>query len=217
MTGELLSPPPAAELVAERGGVVVDVRSARDFAHLHPRGALSLPFSVRGLADRLRTVLDTGTPIVLIAGLPDQRDAAVAQLDAGGFTLLGVVRGGFSGWYESFLPTARFAEVRAAQLAAGVRAPELTVLDVREPMEWETGHVPEATLIPLGELRGRVGELPRAGPIAVICEAGIRSSTAASVLEGAGFEEVVNVPDGTAGFREAGVPMQYTAEEGSEK
>jgi hydroxyacylglutathione hydrolase len=210
-----LSPPRALELAGESGGVVVDVRFQRDFARSHPQGALSLPYSDRGLAERLATVLDPATPVVLIAGLPDQRDAAVAQLHAGGFTVLGFVRGGFSGWNDAYLPIARFAEVRPPQLADGARAPDMTVLDVREPMEWETGHVPGAVLIPLGELRRRLDELPRSGPIAVICEAGIRSSTAASVLEGAGFSELLNAPDGTAGFRKAGLPMQYTGAEDS--
>ena len=44
--------------------------------------------------------------------------------------------------------------------AAELRAEGAFVLDVREPSEWLTGHIPDATLIPLGQLAGRVGALP---------------------------------------------------------
>ena len=94
-------------------------------------------------------------------------------------------------------------------IATEISEGKLTVLDVREPIEWEMGHVPEATLISLGELHNRTIELPRDSKVAVICEAGIRSSTAVSFLKSIGFSSIVNVPDGTGGYRAAGFPLFY--------
>ena len=56
------------------------------------------------------------------------------------------------------------AEVDAREPAAAQRAGAL-VLDVREPSEYEGGHVPGAKLVPLGGLPARIDELPRHEPI----------------------------------------------------
>ena len=85
----------------------------------------------------------------------------------------------------------------------------LILLDVREQIEWEMGYVPGATLISLSEIGIRNTELDKQKPVAVICEAGIRSSTAASILQRVGFEQVSNVIEGTAGYRSKALPLNY--------
>lgn len=62
------------------------------------------------------------------------------------------------------------------------------LLDVRQPEEFETGHVPGAKLIPLGELRERLDEVPKDTPVAVYCKVGIRGYLAERVLQQAGFD-----------------------------
>ena len=69
------------------------------------------------------------------------------------------------------------------------------LLDVREADEWDAGHAPEATWIPLGEIPARVDEIPRDAPIVAICRSGVRSRTVAEALLGAGYD-VVNVDGG---------------------
>jgi len=65
-----------------------------------------------------------------------------------------------------------------------------TLLDVRQPKEYEKGHLPGAVLIPVGELDERVSELDPAKPTIVYCASGVRSRAAASILVKAGFGEV---------------------------
>ncbi len=95
------------------------------------------------------------------------------------------------------------------ELAGHQSAQAGVVLDVREPMEWETGHVPGALLISLGNLRRQLDRIPRSALVAVICEAGVRSCTAASILRAEGFQDVANAPEGTGGYRRAGLPLEY--------
>lgn len=78
-----------------------------------------------------------------------------------------------------------------------------TVLDVRNPDEYETAHVPGAVLIPLTELGARQEEIPEAELLYVICAAGGRSLTAAKALVGAGYP-AVSVAGGTNGWIERG-------------
>lgn len=64
------------------------------------------------------------------------------------------------------------------------------LLDVRQQDEWDAGHAPEATLVPLGELAARVEEIPTDVPIVVICRSGARSTKAAEALVAAGYNAV---------------------------
>jgi len=89
-----------------------------------------------------------------------------------------------------------------AQLASGVG-----LLDVREPDEYAEGHAPGATLIPLGELPGRTGEIPSGRPLYVICQSGRRSGLACQALRQAGVD-AWNVEGGTAAWIELGLPCE---------
>jgi rhodanese-related sulfurtransferase len=79
------------------------------------------------------------------------------------------------------------------------------VLDVREPDEYEGGHVPGAVSIPLGEVPDRLGEVPD-GEVLVICAKGGRSRKAAELLR-AGGVDAVNVAGGTTAWVESGRPV----------
>ena len=78
-----------------------------------------------------------------------------------------------------------------------------SVLDVRNPDEYELAHVPGAVLIPLGELVERRDEVPQADPVYVICAVGARSLAAAKALVGAGYN-ARSVAGGTNGWVEFG-------------
>lgn len=71
-----------------------------------------------------------------------------------------------------------------------------TLLDVRQPKEYETGHIPGAVLVPLPELPERMSELSRDLPVISYCRSGQRSYAAASLLKGAGFQEVYSMQGG---------------------
>jgi rhodanese-related sulfurtransferase len=89
------------------------------------------------------------------------------------------------------------------------RCAETIVLDVREPEEYEQGHVPGAINLPQADLASRVDELPRDRPLALICRSGARSLRAAQFLRQVGFEQVANVQGGTEAWRAAGKPLAF--------
>lgn len=81
------------------------------------------------------------------------------------------------------------------------------VVDVREPREWSTGHLPGARLVPLDRLRASpAAALPRDGVI-FVCAAGVRSQTAAKVAEANGLRDLYNLSGGTRGWVNAGLPL----------
>jgi adenylyltransferase/sulfurtransferase len=72
----------------------------------------------------------------------------------------------------------------------------LTLIDVREPWEYEIAKIAGARLIPLGELEDRRAEIPREGIVVVQCHSGTRSEHGAWLLQQAGFENVYNLAGG---------------------
>lgn len=89
------------------------------------------------------------------------------------------------------------------------RTLETVVVDVREPEEYEQGHVPGAMNLPQAELATRLGELPHDRPLTMICRSGARSWRAAQFLRQVGFEQVINVQGGTLAWRAAGKPLAF--------
>ncbi len=80
------------------------------------------------------------------------------------------------------------------------------VLDVREPHEYASGHVPGARLVPLSTVPDVAHELPVGQPIYVICQSGSRSRIAAGHLARIGHD-VRSVIGGTSGWISAGRPV----------
>jgi len=80
--------------------------------------------------------------------------------------------------------------------ASSMRDSGAFILDVRQPEEWVEGHIPNATLIPLGELASRVSELPQDQEIVVVCRSGNRSAQGRDILLAAGFENVTSMAGG---------------------
>lgn len=74
------------------------------------------------------------------------------------------------------------------------------LLDVRQPSEYESGHLPGARLVPLGELEARLNEMNPEKPIVVYCRSGNRSHSAAGILIGSGFKEVYNMEGGISAY-----------------
>jgi sulfur dioxygenase len=85
---------------------------------------------------------------------------------------------------------------------------DVQTLDVREEEEFTgpLGHIENAILIPLDELKARTGELDKTQPVVAVCRAGGRSAHATAVLQSSGFEKVANLAGGMLRWRAEGRP-----------
>ena len=88
-------------------------------------------------------------------------------------------------------------EITPAELKARLDArDDFDLIDVREPREWDIGHIPGARLIPLGEIATALDSLDPSREIVVMCRSGKRSATAAKQMKDAGFQRVKNLAGG---------------------
>ncbi|MGI8912075.1 MAG: rhodanese-like domain-containing protein [Rubrobacteraceae bacterium] len=110
--------------------------------------------------------------------------------------------------YEELVAEAREAteQTSVEEVHEDLKSGNATVVDVREPEEWEAGHVPGARLIPRGLLESRTAdELPDPDArIIVHCAIGGRGSLAAKSLQEMGYTNVANMRGGMNAWREKG-------------
>jgi phage shock protein E len=99
------------------------------------------------------------------------------------------------------LTTVSVHDLRAA-LDAGA-----FVIDVREPFEFEGGHVAGSVLVPLATVAARAGDFDKSAPIYVFCRSGNRSLAASQTLIDAGYRDVRNVDGGMIAWTAAGLPV----------
>lgn len=83
------------------------------------------------------------------------------------------------------------------------------VLDVREASEFDGGRLPNATHIPLSQLKDRGGEIAKhaARPVIVYCDRGVRGGAAVAALSRLGFSRVQSLRGGFRAWKEAGLPL----------
>jgi rhodanese-related sulfurtransferase len=81
------------------------------------------------------------------------------------------------------------------------------VLDIRNPGEWETRHIPQSLNIPLNRIQERIAEVPRGRRIVVHCAGGYRSSIAVSVLQQYGITNLIEMAGGLAAWDAAKLPV----------
>jgi hydroxyacylglutathione hydrolase len=188
--GPLIAEEPSARLVAAppTGAELLDVRPAADVAVGHVVGAIAVPVSVPGFANRAGFVLDLDREVTLIARSHEEAAQAARLLAAVGFARLSMLEPG--------LPEGASIETFRVTSADGLDAAGLQVLDVREPDEQEIT-VAGALCVPYRDLAtADLSALDPAQPVAPVCNSGVRAAVAASLLARRGFRDVRPVLEG---------------------
>jgi hydroxyacylglutathione hydrolase len=194
--------------LASSGHLVIDLRDQMAYGAGHVPGAFAIGAGT-SLSTWAAWVVPYDRPLLLVAEDERRVDEAVRALVRVGLDeVKGVLAGGMPAWKQAGFETKRTPQHAPADFAALLaREPGIRVVDVRSDEEWRLGHVCGATHVMAGDLPERAADLARGpAPLAVICGTGYRSTVAASVLERAGAQQVMNVTGGMAAWKLAGLP-----------
>ena len=204
------APADPAELRARilRGEWVVDLRARSIYAAGHVPGAMNFDLS-GSFVSYLAWMVPWGTPITLLGDTADEIARAQRELVRVGIDRpAGAVPGGLDRWLVDPSVASVTRRVSFEQLATEWREDsEALVLDTRQILEWEAGHVEGAVLMPFYEIPARIGEIPRDRTVYAYCGSGYRASAAASVLRNAGLDRIVHVDDSFSNAAAAGLPI----------
>jgi hydroxyacylglutathione hydrolase len=186
---------------------ILDVRDPAEYAKGHLAGSINIGLGGQ-YATWAGTVLDRAKPIVIVAEPGREQEAAIRLGRIGFDHLQGFLQGGMEALSDRpdlVWPTERLSAPMVAEELAGADAPLL--VDVRNPREWTTKHIPGSVNIPLNHLQERIAEIPRDRCIAVHCAGGYRSSIAASILHQHGITQLIEMAGGLAAWDAAQLPV----------
>lgn len=195
--------------VGVRSGVqVLDTRDPEVFAAAHLAGSINVGLGGQ-YATWAGTVLDHTHPIVIIAA-PGRENESAIRLGRIGFDhIAGYLENGLHSLEsrpELIASTERLSAPFAAERLSSPQPP--LAIDVRTPREHAQNHIDGSLSVPLSRLKDNLKTLPKDRPLLVYCAGGYRSSIAASILRGSGFDSVAEIAGGFAAWETAGLPMQ---------
>jgi glyoxylase-like metal-dependent hydrolase (beta-lactamase superfamily II) len=207
--------PQELEKLLREGVPALDVRPNHEFAEGHVPGSLNIALSGQ-FATWAGTILGLSARPVLIAGsMAEIQEARMRLARVGIEDLRGFLRDGVKAWINAGFPTAKVRQVTVEQLSERLKSEPLILLDVRREPEWQAGHIAEAQWSPVDNFGAKIPGLDRNAPIAVQCKGGYRSMIACSLLQRAGFREVVNVSGGFDAWQNANLPISAPEAVGS--
>lgn len=181
----------------EAGAFAVDTRSADEFAHGHLENTLNVSLDGR-FAEQVGSILDMGTPIVLLGSIAAATEAKIRLGRIGFDSVVGVLTEPEAIITRHPQRARQLSRLTATDLAdrQSQLGDRLQLIDVRNPGEVEGAPITGARNIPLAGLRQHLGELSRDQPVVLVCAGGARSAIASSLLSASGFKDVSDVLGG---------------------
>ncbi len=188
-----LTPACVAALLADEAVTIIDLRRPEAFGGAHIPGALNIGAG-QNLSLWAGWLLDPEQRFILVNDTGDDEASRRSLVRVGLERIEGFLQKGMPAWVDAGLEFTRTAQLSTNEVAE--RGPDTQVLDVRGEKEWSSGHIQDATPIPLGELKERMVELQKDSDIIAICGSGYRSSIAASLLQANGFTSISSMDGG---------------------
>jgi hydroxyacylglutathione hydrolase len=202
---------PELKSMLDEGVLALDVRPGDQFAHGHVPGSINIALSGQ-FASWAGTVLGLSARPVLVAESPEQLSEARLRLARVGIEdARGYLNGGIEAWKQSGFVLAELPQITVQTLRDRLQAHASQVLDVRREPEYQSGHIEGAAWWPLDHFKVSPPEIDRDRPIAVHCKSGYRSMIACSLLQRAGFKNVINVIGGFDAWELAKLPVENQA------
>ena len=200
-------PAPELKSMLEQGVIALDVRTGEQFASGHVPGSINIALSGQ-FASWAGAILGLTSRPVLIADSPEQLSESRMRLARVGLEgERGYLQGGIAGWKQVGFVLAELPQMTAQSLHERLAADDVRVLDVRREPEWLAGHIAGAAWWALDNFKVATPEVDRGLPLAVHCKSGYRSMIACSLLQRAGFQNVINVIGGFDAWQQAQLPF----------
>ena len=203
-----LQPAEVREL-ARQGALILDVRPGAAFGAGHVPGAVNIGLGGQ-FASWAGSLIPMGTPLVIVAEDEAGVSEAVTRLARVGIEQVkGYLGGGMYEWDKAGLEMAIVAQMPVDELRHQIdEHADLQIVDVRQPAEYQSGHVPGALSVPLQRLTDQLASLDPQRPTAVLCAGGYRSTAGTSILRRRGYHQLFNVVGGTSAWISAGYPVE---------
>jgi glyoxylase-like metal-dependent hydrolase (beta-lactamase superfamily II)/rhodanese-related sulfurtransferase len=190
------------------GAVVIDSRNMAAFGGFHIPGSLNIGFE-KPLANLFGMVVEPDSELLLVVDGRESYNAMVTVLHRIGYDrILGYLAGGIDAWVYSGRPVEKLEQLSAQELNSRIeKGVAQRLIDVRNPAEWNQGHLRDAVNLPMAKALGPDFGFSKAEDVVVMCGTGYRSNIVASLLKQNGYERVYGMAGGTIAWNQAGYEM----------
>jgi rhodanese-related sulfurtransferase len=106
--------------------------------------------------------------------------------------------------YLMAIPSGYYTIANVEELKSLIADRQALLVDVREPLEYQSGHIPNAINIPLRTISRNLSQIPSDRPVILYCSTGYRSSMAVMTLHLLNYDNVKGFPPSLAGWKQAG-------------
>jgi len=200
------TPADVQKLLGENADML-DVRLPDQFAAAHIPGSINIALAGQ-FASWAGTLLGLESKPVLVAETDAQVEEAKLRLARVGIEeVRGYLAGGIAAWQTAGFPMASTPQISAQELSEKLREGAMHVLDVRRDGEWQAGHIAQAQFRMLDHFPLGLPVVDAGLPVAVHCKGGYRSMIACSLLQRAGYRDVINLAGGFDAWQAAGLPQ----------
>ena len=202
-----LSPSKFEDIANQSGAVILDVRNADEFSKSHIPNSIFIGID-GGFAPWVGTLIgDTQHPIILVT--PEGREEeTITRLSRVGFdNTLGYLEGGITAWTAAGKDIEQIENITATQLQTKIED-GAALFDVRKENEYDSVHIPNATLIPLDKINESLNHHDFEKEFYLHCAGGYRSMIALSILKNRGIHGGVNVVGGMKAIKETSIGLQ---------
>ena len=200
----------------DEGWMVVDTRSTAAFGAGHVPGSYNLQLTSSEFEQRVGWIVAPEIPMILVLEGEELIGDALRKLVFVGLDsrVQGYLGGGFRSWLGAGRPHATLEQISVHQLQAALaqangNGANMLALDVREPAEWDVGHIEGAHMMSFKVLEAGLDGVgvKRDDQVSVLCASGVHSSAACSILLRHGYRHVHNVTGGMGAWTAAKLPM----------
>ena len=202
-----LSPSKFEDIANQSGAVILDVRSADEFSKGHIPNSIFIGID-GGFAPWVGTLIgDTQHPIILVTP-KGREEETITRLSRVGFdNTLGYLEGGITAWTAARKDIEQIENITATQLQTKIED-GAALFDVRKENEYDSVHIPNATLIPLDKINESLNHHDFEKSFYLHCAGGYRSMIALSILKNRGIHGGVNVVGGMKAIKETSIDLQ---------
>lgn len=188
------------------GALVLDTRSAEDFAAGHIPNAIFIGMDGSFAPWVGALITDLKQPIVFIADKGREAEVVTRLSRVGYDHTMGYLKGGLEAWIAAGKEIDQVKSISAEAFATTFVSGDLNVLDVRKPGEFSAEHVEDAQSFPLDYINQHMDDLDKGTTYHIHCLGGYRSMIAASILKSRGYHQVVDIAGGYRAISETAVP-----------
>ena len=186
------------------GDLILDTRNPEEFTNGFIPGSISIGLEGR-FAEWAGKLLSFKDPLIVVTEKGKEEETIVRLARVGFENVEGYLKGGYSAWKAAGEKNDIIIDIEADELAMDIPFDDkLLVLDVRNPNEFNEGHVKDATNLPLQEMTdvAQIASLEEDQNIYVHCQGGYRSVIAASLLKRQGYHNLRNITGGWSSIQE---------------